>query len=136
MRGAVYINGARNCGREIHLGIVKTEAVAPSAQARGRKDGLECGRFNSSPVPGDGWMFRLRRNSMTRFIRWVVAASLLLYVSPVFAQSRNTGEIRGTVTAAGAVVAGATVTLTNLDTGESKVFTTNDVGIYDTVSTP
>jgi hypothetical protein len=73
---------------------------------------------------------------MTRFIRWVVAASLLLYVSPVFAQSRNTGEIRGTVTAAGAVVAGATVTLTNLDTGESKVFTTNDVGIYDTVSTP
>ena len=74
---------------------------------------------------------------MTRFIRWVVVASLLLYaISPVFAQSRNTGEIRGTVTAAGAVVAGATVTLTNLDTGESKVFTTNDVGIYDTVSTP
>jgi len=74
---------------------------------------------------------------MTRFIRWVVVASLLLYaISPVFAQSRNTGEIRGTVTAAGAVVAGATVTLTNLDTGETKVFTTNDVGIYDTVSTP
>src|SRR5580704_4495297 len=74
---------------------------------------------------------------MTRFIRWVVVASLLLYaISPVFAQSRNTGEIRGTVTAAGAVVAGATVTLTNLDTGETKVFTSNDVGIYDTVSTP
>jgi hypothetical protein len=73
---------------------------------------------------------------MTRFIRWVVAASLLLYVSPLFAQSRNTGEIRGTVTAGGAAVTGATVTLTNLDTGETKVFTTNDAGIYDTVSTP
>ena len=74
---------------------------------------------------------------MTRFIRWVVVASLLLYgISPVFAQSRNTGEIRGTVTAGGAAVTGATVTLTNLDTGETKVFTTNDAGIYDTVSTP
>jgi Carboxypeptidase regulatory-like domain len=74
---------------------------------------------------------------MMRFIRWVVALSFIVsLVSPAFAQSRNTGEIRGTVTAAGAAVPGATVTLTNIDTGETKTFVTNEVGIYDTVSTP
>ena len=74
---------------------------------------------------------------MMRFIRWVVALPFILsLVSPAFAQSRNTGEIRGTVTAAGAAVPGATVTLTNIDTGETKTFVTNEVGIYDTVSTP
>ena len=31
---------------------------------------------------------------------------------------------------------GATVTLTNIDTGETKDFVTNQDGIYDTVSTP
>ena len=35
----------------------------------------------------------------------------------------------------GAAVVGATVTLTNIDTGESKDFVTNASGIYDTVST-
>jgi len=35
----------------------------------------------------------------------------------------------------GAAVAGATVTLTNIDTGEVKEFITNANGIYDTVST-
>ena len=55
---------------------------------------------------------------------------------PAFSQSRNTGEIRGTVTAAGAGVPSATVTLTNIDTGETKEFVTNQDGIYDTVSTP
>jgi hypothetical protein len=55
---------------------------------------------------------------------------------PSLSQSRNTGEIRGTVSAAGAVVADATVTVTNIDTGETKVFVTNADGIYDTVSTP
>src|ERR1700751_3758765 len=74
---------------------------------------------------------------MMRFIRWVVALPFILsLVSPAFAQSRNTGEIRGTVTAAGAAVPGASVTLTNIDTGETKTFVTNEVGIYDTVSTP
>jgi hypothetical protein len=74
---------------------------------------------------------------MTRFIRCALALSCLLAISlPAFSQSRNTGEIRGTVTAAGAVVVGATVTLTNIDTGETKDFITNGDGIYDTVSTP
>jgi hypothetical protein len=73
---------------------------------------------------------------MMSFVRWALALCLLLFVSlPAFSQSRNTGEIRGTVSAAGAVVPGATVTLTNIDTGETKDFVTNKDGIYDTVST-
>src|ERR1700733_6095907 len=76
-------------------------------------------------------------NSMMRFVRWSLALCLLLFVSAsAFSQSRNTGEIRGTVSAAGAVVQGVTVTLTNIDTGETKTFLTNQDGLYDTVSTP
>src|SRR6202035_6184505 len=72
-----------------------------------------------------------------RFVRWSLALCLPLFVSAsAFPQSRNTGEIRGTVTASGAVLPGATVTLTNIDTGETKDFVTNQDGIYDTVSTP
>jgi hypothetical protein len=74
---------------------------------------------------------------MMRFVRWSLALCLLLFVSAsAFSQSRNTGEIRGTVSAGGAVLPGVTVTLTNKDTGETKDFTTNKDGIYDTVSTP
>jgi len=66
-----------------------------------------------------------------------VFAAVILISAAAFAQSRNTGEIRGTVSdATGAPIAGASVTLTNKDTGEIKLFTTNQSGIYDTVSTP
>src|SRR5580658_567696 len=74
-------------------------------------------------------------NGLFRF-----ALAFCLFVSmakPVLSQSRNTGEIRGTVAdTSGAVVAGASVTLSNVDTGETKEFVTNQDGIYDTVSTP
>ncbi|MFY9681829.1 MAG: carboxypeptidase-like regulatory domain-containing protein [Candidatus Sulfotelmatobacter sp.] len=74
---------------------------------------------------------------MMSFVRWSLALCLLLFVSlPAFSQSRNTGEIRGTVSAGGAVLPGATVTVTNIDTGETKNFVTNEAGLYDTVSTP
>src|SRR5580704_12465407 len=74
---------------------------------------------------------------MTRFIRWAFQFLFVLYmVASALSQSRNTGEIRGTVSAAGAVIPGAAVTLTNIDTGETKEFVTNQEGIYDTVSTP
>ena len=64
------------------------------------------------------------------FCHLAIAASLS------FAQNTNSGDIRGTVTdSSGAAIAGATVTLANIDTGEIKEFTTNDKGIYDTVST-
>src|SRR5882724_8048851 len=67
-----------------------------------------------------------------------VLALLCLFcaASAGFAQNTNSGDIRGTVMdSSGAAVAGATVTLTNIDTGEVKVFVTNSSGIYDTVST-
>ncbi|HTF45281.1 MAG TPA: carboxypeptidase-like regulatory domain-containing protein, partial [Terriglobales bacterium] len=74
---------------------------------------------------------------MARFVRWTSLFSLVLcVVAPAFSQSRNTGEIRGTVTAAGAAVVGANVTVRNIDTGETSEFVTNEDGIYDTVSTP
>jgi len=74
---------------------------------------------------------------MTSFVRWASACCFLLFAAALaFPQSRNTGEIRGTVSAAGAVVPGVTVTLANVDTGETKDFVTNQDGIYDTVSTP
>src|SRR5579863_7235306 len=74
---------------------------------------------------------------MTSFIRWTLVSCLVLCVAgTAFSQNRNSGEIRGTVSAAGAVVPGATVTLTNIDTGETKTFVTNQDGIYDTISTP
>jgi len=74
---------------------------------------------------------------MTSFIRWTLVLCLVLCVAgSAFSQNRNSGEIRGTVLAGGAVVPGATVTLTNIDTGETKTFVTNQDGIYDTVSTP
>jgi len=74
---------------------------------------------------------------MTSFIRWTLVLCLVLCVAgSAFSQNRNSGEIRGTVSAGGAVVPGATVTLTNIDTGETKTFVTNQDGIYDTVSTP
>jgi len=73
---------------------------------------------------------------MMRFVRWALTFFVLIFlVVPAFSQSRNTGEIRGTVSAAGAAVQGATVTLTNVDTGEVQTFVTNEDGIYDTVST-
>ncbi len=67
-----------------------------------------------------------------------VLALLCLFcaASAGFAQNTNSGDIRGTVMdSSGAAVAGATVTLTNIDTGEVKDFVTNSSGIYDTVST-
>src|SRR5580693_1164086 len=74
---------------------------------------------------------------MMSFVRGALALCLLLFVSvSAFSQSRNTGEIRGTVSAAGAVLAGVTVTVTNINTGETKSFVTNQDGLYDTVSTP
>ena len=75
---------------------------------------------------------------MNGLFRFALALCLVVGMAkPVFSQSRNTGEIRGTVAeTSGAVVAGATVTLSNIDTGETKDFITNQDGIYDTVSTP
>ncbi len=75
---------------------------------------------------------------MTHFSRYFSVPSCVFLISVLtLAQSRNTGEIRGTVTdAQGAAIAAATVTVTNVATGETKDFVTNRDGIYDTISTP
>src|SRR5258707_2796654 len=73
-----------------------------------------------------------------KFVFRSVLALLCLFCAAGvgFAQNTNCGDIRGTVMdSSGAAVAGATVTLTNIDTGEVKDFVTNSSGIYDTVST-
>lgn len=65
----------------------------------------------------------------------VVSIFLVLATLPLLAQSTNSGDIRGTVTdTSGALVPGVTVTVTNVDTGVTHVFTTNDAGLYDTNS--
>jgi hypothetical protein len=74
---------------------------------------------------------------MRTALRFAIVICFLAFAANLtFAQSTNSGDVRGTVTdPSGAVVAGATVTLINTDTGETKDFITNDSGIYDTVST-
>ena len=71
--------------------------------------------------------------SILRFI--AIAVIGILGLSSAFAQSTNSGDIRGTVTdSTGALLPGATVTVTNNNTGVTKVLTTNDAGLYDTNS--
>ena len=74
----------------------------------------------------------------TKLCGWLVACCLLLSAGAIaHAQSSATGEIRGTVTdSTGAVLPGASIAVLNINTGEQKLFTTNKVGLYDTVSTP
>ncbi|MDP2997165.1 MAG: TonB-dependent receptor [Bryobacterales bacterium] len=59
----------------------------------------------------------------------------LCLASLAFAQSTNSGAIRGTVTdPSGAIIPGAKVTVLNLDTGVSNEYVINSAGLYDTVS--
>jgi hypothetical protein len=76
-------------------------------------------------------------NNMKSVFRFAVLLFVVFGTTRgVLAQSTNSGDIRGTVTdSSGAALVGATVTLTNVDTGENKDFITNENGIYDTVST-
>src|ERR671930_657558 len=68
--------------------------------------------------------------------RIVLTIVLVALASPCFAQ-RITATIRGTVTdTSGAVVPGASVTVTNENTGFSRSTVTNDVGSYSFVELP
>ena len=72
---------------------------------------------------------------MTNKHRWVLPLFLIFASGACFAQSTNSGDIRGTVTdPSGALIPGVTVTVVNVDTGVSKSFTTNQSGLYDTDS--
>ncbi len=63
---------------------------------------------------------------------WLVVTILLAAGAPlVMSQTANTGALTGTVTdPSGAVIAGATVTVTNLATGQMRTATTNSTGSY------
>jgi hypothetical protein len=72
---------------------------------------------------------------MTNLQRCVLPVFLVLASAACFAQSTNSGDIRGSVTdSTGALIPGVTVTVANVDTGISKDFTTNQDGLYDTSS--
>jgi hypothetical protein len=72
---------------------------------------------------------------MTNLRRCVLPLFLVLTSAACLAQSTNAGDIRGTVTdASGAQIPGVKITVTNVDTGVSKDYTTNDAGLYDTDS--
>src|SRR5207245_532577 len=76
------------------------------------------------PVDQAEWRCRMK----TRGALATVAASLLCAVA---AAQTNRGGIAGTVTdRSGAVVPGATVSLTNIGTGESVQLTTSTKGSY------
>lgn len=76
------------------------------------------------------------RSSRAKFLAiGVFAASALVFVTPVFAQS--TGAIQGTVTdATGAVVPNAAVIVKDPDHGIDRALTTDKAGIYYVPSLP
>ena len=65
----------------------------------------------------------------------ILAAAFTASFSSGYGQATNSGDLRGIVSdSTGAVVPGVTVTVTNLNTGITKVLTTNGAGLYDTSS--
>lgn len=62
---------------------------------------------------------------------------LALTTALALAQNANTGEIKGTVKdSSGALIPGAKVTITNVDTGVTTLVVTNSAGIYDAPAVP
>jgi len=65
------------------------------------------------------------------FSLFLCLAVLLVCTSPVWAQSGTTGALTGVVTdPSGGVISGATVTLTNTGTGQTRTATTDASGNY------
>jgi hypothetical protein len=72
---------------------------------------------------------------MTAVASVVLALFLAFFPTCALAQNASAGDIRGTVTdQTGAVVPGVKVTVLNTQTGVLNEFTTNNAGVYDTVS--
>jgi Carboxypeptidase regulatory-like domain len=70
--------------------------------------------------------------AMRMLIISALATVMLAFAAPlVMAQTANTGALTGTVTdPSGAVISGATVTVTNLATGQTRTATTTSTGSY------
>lgn len=68
---------------------------------------------------------------LAKLVVLVIAAVFVALVQPSYAQEAGTATINGSVTdAAGAVVSGATVTVTDNDTGTKRELVTNGSGVY------
>src|SRR5258708_40388 len=71
----------------------------------------------------------------TRFRAFTVVALCMVMAATTFGQSTNSADLRGTVTdSTGAVMPGVKVTILNTETGITMDLTTNDAGLYDSVS--
>ena len=65
----------------------------------------------------------------------LLVTMLAVLLGTAFGQSTNSGDIRGVVTdSTGAALPGVNVTVENVNTGVSKVYVTNNDGVYDTSS--
>src|SRR5215470_16795814 len=75
------------------------------------------------------------RTQMKIMKLWHLPFVVMIATAMCLAQSTNSGDIRGTITdTTGALIAGVTVTVVNVNTGVSRTYTSNDAGIYDTDS--
>jgi hypothetical protein len=112
----------------------------PDANAESRNTGKEkryvakgAVLMDKYEVPSRTAQIRLKALAPLTLVRALAVAGCMTAV--LFAQSTNSGDFRGTVTdPTGAVVPGATVTVTNVETGVTKDYTTNADGLYDTFS--
>jgi hypothetical protein len=69
---------------------------------------------------------------ISRLFLYVAVAVCLFALSAVFAKAQSGGELTGTVSdPSGAVVPGANVTVTSVETGKTHTTTSNNSGIYD-----
>jgi hypothetical protein len=77
-----------------------------------------------------------RRALAMRLLRCLIVLGCVSCFAAIgFGQNTNSGDIRGTVLdASGAVLTGANVTLTNIETGVVTKYVTNGDGLYDTNS--
>ena len=72
---------------------------------------------------------------MTNLQRCVLSLFLVLASAVCFAQSTNSGDIRGSVTdSTGALIPGVKITVLDIETGVAKEFSTNQDGLFDTSS--
>src|SRR4051812_44917542 len=80
-------------------------------------------------------MIQRYRTGLKRLAMTLVVIACAGLGASGFAQSTNSGDIRGTVTdTSGAVLPGVTVTVVNTNTGVTKTLTTNQDGLFDTSS--
>ncbi len=75
---------------------------------------------------------------MKNGMRWILPLLLLVSGSGMcLAQNTNSGDLRGTTTdTTGAVIPGVTVTVTDVDRGVVRTYTTDGAGLYDTGAIP